>query len=70
MSSFIFWPQICLSLHNASTEFCSISKSPDKDLSQKCTGQGDRWLVKKLWSQAGRVVLWTGEVDALLGAQG
>lgn len=70
MSSFIFWPQVCLSLHNAPSEFCSISESPDKYLSQKCTGQGDCWLVKKLWSQPGRVVLWAGEVDAPLEAQG
>lgn len=32
VGSFVFWPQVCLSLHNAPTEFCSISKSPDKDL--------------------------------------
>lgn len=32
VGSFILWPQVCLSLHNAATELCAIVKPPDQDL--------------------------------------
>lgn len=41
MGSFILWPQVCLSLHNAAPELCAIIKSTDQDLQpvSVCLGQ-------------------------------